>query len=103
MAKYGRASDHIKGIGKSLDGIMGQDVLLVSYEYGQRSMRGEQTGFVTLRISTDLEDANKAEDYHAWSDSLGEKLSEIPVNAMPLVAKFERIPTASGFRVWTIS
>lgn len=101
--KYGRASDHIKGIGKSMDAIAGQDVLLVSYEYGQRTMRGEPAGFCALRISLDLDDPSKAEDYHAWSDSLGEKLTDLPLNSLPLVARFERVPTSSGFRVWTIS
>ena len=100
--QYARASEHVKGIGKSLETIAGKDVLLVRYEYTQRAMRGEMTGFVSLSISTDLTDPSKAEDYHAWSDSLGEKISDIPVNALPLVARFDRVPTSSGFRVWTI-
>lgn len=78
-------------------------MLLVSYAYGTRTMRGEPAGFCTLRISTDLDDPSKAEDYHAWSDSLGEKLSDLPLNTLPLVARFERAPTSSGFKVWTIS
>ena len=100
---YGRAAEHIKGIGKSLESIAGRDVLLVDYEYTTRQMRGEDAGFVRLRISTDLTDPSAAEEYHAWSDALGEKMTDIPRGSLPLVANFSRTPTASGFRVWTIS
>lgn len=100
--KYARATDHVKGIGKSLEGISGTDVLLMDYEYTTRQMRGEDHGFVALSISTNLDDPTP-EDYHAWSDALGQKVSEIPKGALPVLIKFERVSTTSGFRVWTIS
>lgn len=100
--KYERASKFAKGIGESLDTIQNRDVLLRSYEVSERPMRGDTNTFVALKIS-ELDQTDTIGDYHAWSESLATKLSEIPQSALPVVIKFERVNTSAGFRVWTFS
>lgn len=103
--KYGKASDYNLGIGDTLDKIADTEVLLVNAEIGERAMRGEKKGFVSLSIVTDPEnwngDPNAVRLFHAWSDSLAEKLRDIPANAYPVLITFTRVQTAAGFRVWT--
>jgi hypothetical protein len=104
--KYGKASDFNVGIGDTLDKIADTEVLLLDCSISQRAMRGEQKGFVSLNIVADVEhwDGNRETGsrlFHAWSDSLAEKLKDIPANAYPVLITFTRVQTAAGFRVWT--
>lgn len=100
---YERAADHVKGIGKSLTGIEGQDVLLVGYEYTSRKMRGEDSDFVMLTIAVDPTKPDETEEYHAWSGPLGEKLQTIDPTRLPMLATFVREGTSTpGYKVWTI-
>jgi hypothetical protein len=96
--KYQRASDFAQGIGETLDLIQGRDVLLRSYTVSKRPMRGDVKDFVALQVSE--MDGDEVKDYHAWSESLAEKIKDIPVNQLPVVIKFVRITTNSGFRIW---
>lgn len=97
---YKRAADYVVGIGDNLDRIAGHDVLLVDYQIGDRNMRGETRKFVSLDIATVSDPAN-VQRFHAWSDSLGEKLVDVPQDALPVLIKFVRVPTAGGYKVWS--
>lgn len=103
--KYGRASDYNVGIGETLDRIADTEVLLINAEISERAMRGEKKGFVSLNIVPDPDGWNGEPEgvrlFHAWSDSLAEKLSDIPANAYPVLITFTKVQTAAGFRVWT--
>ena len=105
--KYGKASDYNVGIGDTLDKIADAEVLLINADISERPMRGEKKGFVSLRIVTEptVWDGNPSgvRLFHAWSDSLAEKLSDIPANAYPVLITFTRVQTAAGFRVWTFA
>lgn len=101
---YNRASQYVKGIGEGLDTYQGRDLLLRSYEISERAMKGKDSTFVAMQISEfngGIADTEVIE-VHAWSQSLGEKLSEIPVSALPVIVSFVRVPTSAGFRVWSI-
>lgn len=105
-SKYARATDYVEGIGAGLESIQNNDVLLAKVRIQERDMRGEKRTFVLMDIATDIEayDPEKEDTtklYHAWSDSLAEKLAEIPEDKFPLILKFVRVPTAGGFKVWT--
>jgi hypothetical protein len=81
-----RASEFSKGIGGNLDTILGKDVTVVRTSIDQRNFDGELSTIVLI----ELEDGSL---YHAWSDSLAQKIAEIPHDAYPLVFKFIRVPT----------
>lgn len=97
--QYQRASTFSKGIGASLESIQNRDVLLRGYEISERPMRGESTTFVAIQVSEVGDE--EVQDFHAWSDSLAEKLKEVPLDALPLLIKFTRVQTGGGYRVWT--
>lgn len=104
MAKtdtYKRATEYAKGIGESLDKIADKDVLLLTYERKERSMRGEPKTFVAMTIAT-VDDPTNGVSFHAWSESLADKLDEIPPDAFPVLVKFTKVSTAGGFKVWSI-
>lgn len=96
-----RGADFDTGIGDSLDKIAGQEVALLSYSISERSMRGEPRTFVEMQLDVNLD--GEARTYHAWSDSLAEKLSRIPTTELPVILTFDRVATSGGFRVWTFS
>jgi hypothetical protein len=109
---YERASQYVKGIGESLEKIDGRDMLLHSYSVSQRPMRGEAKTFVALNLST-VDDPENIQLFHAWSDSLADKLNDLPSERTdedetrnyalpkPLLVQFKRVSTSGGFRVWT--
>ena len=97
---YARATDHVKGIGESLETIQNRDVLLRTFSISERSMRGDKKTFVSMQIS-ELDNLDVVKDCHAWSESLADKLAEIPDSALPVVINFTRVATSGGFRVWT--
>ena len=109
---YERASEYVKGIGESLEKIANADMLLHEFYVSQRSMRGEPKTFVGLHLST-VSDPENVQLFHAWSDSLADKLRDLPAErsdeddvstfklASPLLITFERVATSGGFRVWT--
>jgi hypothetical protein len=108
MAKpttYRRVAEFVQGIGDTLDKIADQDVLLLSYQVTTRNLRGEPRSFVTMRIVTKPDDwdgdPTAATLFHAWSESLAEKLQDLPENALPGIIRFTRVATSGGFRVWT--
>lgn len=109
---YGRASDHVKGIGESLDKIADKDMLLHSFQISRRAMRGEDKTFVGMMLST-VDDPDNAVLFHAWSDSLADKLADLPATRVdedetrsytleaPLLIKFGKVSTSAGFKVWS--
>lgn len=100
--EFKRATDYVEGIGSNLDAVQGRDVILRGYEVSNRPMRGESAVFVDLRIS-ETDDPETVTQYHAWSDSLGEKIGQIPQENLPVLIQFGKTRTSSGFNVWTIS
>lgn len=99
--QYQRASQYIKGIGENLDTIQNTDVLIKGYRVKERSIKGADKTFVELDIAT-LDDPENVVLFHAWSEPLAQKLDDIPAEAFPVIAKFTRVQTSNGFRVWTI-
>lgn len=109
---YERASAHVKGIGESLEKIADRDMLLHSFEVSKRAMRGEDKTFVALHLST-VDDPENVQLFHAWSDSLADKLIDLPSEradedetrvytlSAPMLIAFKRVATSGGFRVWT--
>ena len=109
---YERASSHVKGIGESLEKIADRDMLLHGFEISKRAMRGEPKTFVALSLST-VDDPENVQLFHAWSDSLADKLTDLPAErtdedetrvytlAAPLLVAFKRVSTSAGFRVST--
>ncbi len=89
-----RASSFAPGIGQSLDKILGQDVIVEKVWIGERSMEGEQRPIVLITLSD-------GSLFHAWSDSLAEKIAEIPTSEFPLTFKFVKSVTRRGFNVYT--
>ena len=100
-SQYRRAADLVQGIGANLESIQNTDVLLKAFSIQERPMRGETRTFVKLSIAKDINKPEVATDFHAWSDSLAEKLGELPDDSLPLLIKFVRVATSGGFRVWT--
>lgn len=98
---YRRASDFVEGIGKSLDEIENKDVLLVKFSITERTMEGEKRPIVLLTLALDPDKPEDTTLFHAWSESLATRLSEIPNDALPLIIAFEQTRTRSGFKVWT--
>ena len=89
-----RASSLVPGIGQSLDKILGQDVIVEKVWIGDRSMDGEQRTIVLITLAD-------GSLFHAWSDSLAEKIAEIPSAEFPLTFKFVKATTRRGFSVLT--
>ena len=97
---YARATEYVKGIGESLEKIQNRDVLLKSFQITERPMRGEKKVYVSMQIS-EVDGLDTVTEYHAWSESLADKLAEIPDSALPVLVSFQRVATSGGFRVWT--
>lgn len=94
-----RASQYDTGIGDPLDKIADQEVALISYSISERAMRGETKTFVEMHI--DVQKNGESKMFHAWSDSLAEKLARIPTEDLPVLITFNRVATSGGFKVWT--
>ena len=106
-SKFQRAAQYDQ-FGKNLDSVAERDMVLHRYSVGTRNIRDRETkgvresSFVNVYLTeVDAPEDTEPVSYHAWSDSLAEKLAQIPDDAMPLLIKFVRVPTAGGFRVWT--
>ena len=84
-----RASTFAPGIGKNLDAILGTDVIVTKVTLTERSFAGEPSAIAIIEL-------DNGEVYHAWSESLCEKLSQIPVEEFPLTFKFVRVPTRTA-------
>lgn len=83
-----RASTFAPGIGEKLDELLGTDVIVKSCWIGERTFNGEMRPIVLITLDND-------KVYHAWSESLAAKMSEIPVEEFPLIFKFVKVPTRS--------
>lgn len=81
-----RASTFSPGIGKNLTDILDQDVVVTKVWVGERTFDGEPRPLVLIYLEN-------GEMYHAWSESLADKISEIPHEEYPLVFKFVKVPT----------
>jgi len=85
-----RASTFSPGIGLKLDdpdnGIMDQDVTVTKVWIGERTYDGEMRPIVLITL-------DNGKIYHAWSESLAAKMSEIPLDEFPLLFKFVKVPT----------
>jgi hypothetical protein len=99
--QYSRAADKIEGIGDNLDKIEGRDMLLHNFAISERSMRGDDKTFVGLTLS-EIATPDEVKSYHAWSESLAEKVAQLDKDELPMIVAFQRVTTAGGFRVWTI-
>jgi hypothetical protein len=89
-----RAAEYAPGIGPNLDEILEKDVTVTKTAIEQRSFGGDDKTIVFITLDT-------GEIYHAWSDSLAEKIAQIPLDAYPLVFKFSLAKTRAGFKVLT--
>lgn len=101
---YQRASDFIRGLGESLDGIQGKDVLLHSFDVDNERPFGEGIStLVTMQIST-IADPDVLVQYHAWSDAIADRLNEMVGNGaeLPVIVTFEKVKTRRGFSVWNV-
>lgn len=94
-----RATEFVKGIGENLETIQGRDMILRSFHLSERPMRGEKKPFVSMELSEI--GSEEVREYHAWSESLRDKLAEIPDDKLPLLVQFVRVSTSGGFRVWS--
>lgn len=94
-----RIGEFVQGIGERLDAIVDQDVTVTRVAVGERPMRGEIKPFVEIDV---LGDDGETVEYHAWSQSLAEKLGDIPDEAFPLTARFFKTRTSGGFEVWNV-
>ena len=102
---YNRATEYVKGIGDNLDTFQGRDLLLRRFSISERPMKGKETAFVAMVVS-EFEagiPSDELNEVHAWSRSLADKLAEIPESALPVVVSFVKVPTSSGFKVWSIA
>lgn len=82
-----RAATYAPGIGKGIKEILGQEVVVVKASISERNYGGEMSPIVIVT----LENGNL---YHAWSQSLCDKIAEIPDDAWPLAFKFVSVPTS---------
>jgi len=81
-----RAAQFAPGIGKNLTEILDQDVVVTHVSLSERSFEGEPRPIALITL-------DNGEVYHAWSASLVDKLSEIPMEEYPLTFKFIKVPT----------
>lgn len=104
-SQYRRASDTIKGLGENLDKIAGVDMLLHEFTIEEgRQVGDKENTLVTMFLST-ISDPESKVQFHAWSQSVADRLTEL-TNAeveLPVIIQFNRVPTAKGFKVWTVS
>lgn len=91
-----RAAEFAPGIGKNLEEILGQDVVVpVKPTIDERPYNGETRKIVMITTED-------GELYHAWSDSLAEKIEQIPEVEFPLAFRFVRLKTRTpGFTVYS--
>lgn len=81
-----RASTFAPGIGLSLDGILDKDVVVTHASISERMYDGDLRPIVIITLDT-------GDVYHAWSQSLADKVSQIPTEEYPLTFKFTRVAT----------
>lgn len=98
--KTRRIGEFVKGIGKRLDDIAGEDVTVSAVRVGERPMQGEPKPYVEIDVLD--KETGESELYHAWSASLAEKLGDIPDEAFPLTARFFKTRTGGGFEIWNV-
>lgn len=96
---YKRATDFVKGIGKSLPANV--DMLLIRFTVDARTFSGSERAIVYMTLAP-VDEPENVDEYHAWSDSLAQKLAEIPDDVLPLVVRFVKTRTRAGFEVWNI-
>lgn len=100
-----RASDFIEGIGPGIDQVQNRDMVLRNFDVSNRPMRGESAVFCSIGLSeldSDGAPTDEVTQYHAWSESLAEKLNQIGTGNLPVIVQFAKERTGSGFQVWTI-
>ena len=106
---YRRASDIVQGIGENLKSIAGRDVLLTAYSVDQRAMTDSVTKekadrtIVLLQVAVNIDNPDEITTFHAWSESLAEKLGELTPETLPVIINFDRVQTRAGFDVWSFS
>lgn len=96
-----RAGDYATGLSPSLEEIRNKEVMLRSYETSERPMRGGLKTFVEVEVA-DIATGEAMGTFHAWSDSLAEKLGQIPEGEFPIEAMFVKEKTSSNFYVWSV-
>jgi len=98
---YRRASE-FDTFGKNLDTLLGRDVILRKYSVSERSITDRETKergdrvFVNIWINEMDNQEVEPLVYHAWSEPLANKLSQIPDDALPVLIKFLKVPGAQG-------
>jgi len=81
-----RAATFAPGIGPGIIEILDQDVVVVKANIQERNFDGEPRPCVLITL-------DNGKIYHAWSEALASKISEIPEDEYPLTFKFIRVPT----------
>ena len=100
-ATYSRASEFSRGIGDGIKAkVLGKDMLIHDYEVEQRDYDGEPSTCVIVELSTVSDPAN-TQIFHAWSESLGVKIADLPKEKLPLLIKFFEADTKRGMKVLT--
>jgi hypothetical protein len=120
-ARGGRRMAEIAGgMGKKIETIAGQDVLVTAITFDTRSIhslnddpdagvkRGDlvdrEVAFIEVAPQVGFED-HGPEQYYTWSAPLIEKLRAVAAaeDGLPSVANFNKIDLADGRTAWTIS
>jgi hypothetical protein len=86
MATPKRAATFAPGIGLSMTDILDKDVVVTHASISERTYDGDLRTIVIVTL-------DNGEVYHAWSQSLADKISQIPNEAWPLTFKFVRLAT----------
>ena len=87
---YRRAAELAPGIGPNLTDILDKDVVVSHVSISERSFEGEPRPIVLVTVRDN--DGGEV-TYHAWSESLADKISQIPEDQFPLMFKFIKVPT----------
>lgn len=101
---YRRVGDYDKTFGEALDKIEDMDVFLHDYSVGLRNLTRDgvtqERPFTTLEVSETPD--GPVRTYHTWSESIAEKITAIPKDELPVMAKFVQVTTGAGRTVWDV-
>lgn len=101
---FRRVGDYDKTFGESLDKIEDMDVFIHDYSVGPRSLTRDgatqERPFTTLEVSETPD--GPVRTYHTWSESIAEKITAIPKDELPVMAKFVQVTTGAGRTVWDV-
>lgn len=103
--QFRRVGEYDKTFGMSLDAIEGKDVYIHGYSITERTLtRDGQTAdrpFTTIEVSETPD--GPVQTFHTWSESVADKMGNIPIDDLPMIATFKQVVTGSGRTVWDVS